>query len=164
MIEHVKKVLADPKRVFPGYDAGAGYEISRASSGLQGFNDMVDGHVYPSARQSRTASTLYSEWLAHFIRDVRRDVGAPKMPFVIGVMGVGGMDDSADKDTIRVSQGDGGSGGDGRNFKGNVLAVETAPFWSEELGAIDEKRGAGATRCVTSSIPSTRTTRTPTAR
>ena len=29
--------------------------------------------------------------------DVRRDVGAPKMPFVIGVMGVGGP--NADKDT-----------------------------------------------------------------
>jgi hypothetical protein len=26
-------------------------------------------------------------------------------------------------------------------FKGSVLAVETAPFWSDELGAIDEKRG-----------------------
>jgi alpha-galactosidase len=26
-------------------------------------------------------------------------------------------------------------------FKGNVMAVETAPFWSDELGAIDEKRG-----------------------
>ena len=25
-------------------------------------------------------------------------------------------------------------------FKGNVMAVETAPFWSDELGAIDEKR------------------------
>ncbi len=25
-------------------------------------------------------------------------------------------------------------------FQGNVTAVETAPFWSEELGAIDRKR------------------------
>lgn len=25
-------------------------------------------------------------------------------------------------------------------FKGSVVAVETAPFWSEELGAIDRKR------------------------
>jgi hypothetical protein len=24
-------------------------------------------------------------------------------------------------------------------FKGNVVAVQTAPFWSDELGAIDEK-------------------------
>jgi alpha-galactosidase len=26
-------------------------------------------------------------------------------------------------------------------FKHNVMAVETAPFWSDELGAIDERRG-----------------------
>jgi len=26
-------------------------------------------------------------------------------------------------------------------FKGNVTAVQTAPFWSDELGAIEEKRG-----------------------
>ena len=26
-------------------------------------------------------------------------------------------------------------------FAGNVVAVQTAPFWSEELGAIDKKRG-----------------------
>ena len=27
-------------------------------------------------------------------------------------------------------------------FAGNVIAVPTAPFWPEELGAIDKKRGA----------------------
>jgi alpha-galactosidase len=26
-------------------------------------------------------------------------------------------------------------------FKGNVAAIETAPFWSDELGVIDAKRG-----------------------
>ena len=26
-------------------------------------------------------------------------------------------------------------------FAGNVVAVQTAPFWAEELAAIDEKRG-----------------------
>ena len=32
----------------------------------------------------------YSHLLAHFIRDVRKDLSAPKMPFVIGVLGVDG--------------------------------------------------------------------------
>ncbi|MFL2920858.1 MAG: hypothetical protein ACJ0BN_00395 [Limisphaerales bacterium] len=32
----------------------------------------------------------YSEALGHFIRDVRRDLSAPDLPFVIGVIGVGG--------------------------------------------------------------------------
>ena len=107
MIEHVKKVLADPKRVVPGYDAAQGYEIA-GFVWLQGFNDMVDGHVYP-AHGKPGRFDLYSEWLAHFIRDVRQDLGAPKMPFVIGVMGVGGP--KADADTVGVPQGDGGSGG-----------------------------------------------------
>jgi hypothetical protein len=30
-----------------------------------------------------------------FIRDVRKDLNAPKMPFVIGVMGVGGLKDQS---------------------------------------------------------------------
>jgi hypothetical protein len=34
---------------------------------------------------------LYSELLDHFIRDVRKDPNAPKMPFVIGVLGLGGL-------------------------------------------------------------------------
>ena len=56
MIEHVKKVLADPKRVCPDYDPQQGYEIA-GFVWLQGFNDMVDGHVYPNTT-SRIASTL----------------------------------------------------------------------------------------------------------
>lgn len=32
----------------------------------------------------------YSTLLAQFIRDVRKDFSAPKLPFVIGVLGVGG--------------------------------------------------------------------------
>ncbi len=34
---------------------------------------------------------LYGQLLASFIRDVRKDLSAPKMPFVIGVMGIGGL-------------------------------------------------------------------------
>ena len=135
MVEHVKKVLADPKRVVPGYDAAQGYELA-GFVWLQGFNDMVDGHVYP-AHGNPGRFDQYSEWMAHFIRDVRRDVGAPKMPFVIGVMGVGGM--NADKDTVEFRKAMAAPAAL-PEFKGNVVAVETAPFWSEELGAIDKKR------------------------
>lgn len=34
---------------------------------------------------------LYGNLLAHLIRDVRKDLNAPKLPFVIGVMGIGGV-------------------------------------------------------------------------
>lgn len=137
MMEHVKKVLADPKQVIPSYDATQGYELA-GFVWLQGFNDLVDGHVYPRHNQPDRFE-LYSELLTHFIRDVRKDLDAPKMPFVIGVMGVGGLkDDSVDMLAFRRAM---AAPATVLEFKGNVTAVETAPFWSDELGAIDEKHG-----------------------
>jgi len=47
MMEHVKKVLADPKCVVPGYDPVQGYELA-GFVWLQGWNDMVDGYTYPA--------------------------------------------------------------------------------------------------------------------
>ena len=135
MTEHVKKVLADPKQVVPEYDAKQGYEIA-GFVWLQGFNDMVDGHVYPKQNQpDRFAS--YTENLALFIRDVRKDFNAPKMPFVIGVMGVGGLKDTSHgMVTFRQAM---AAPADMPEFKGNVIAVQTAPFWSDELNEIDLK-------------------------
>ena len=136
MIEHVKRVLADPRRVCPDYNPEAGYEIA-GFVWLQGWNDMVDGHVYP-AHEKLDRYDLYSQLLATFIRDVRRDLSAPQMPFVIGVMGVGGAKPGKDIEAFRVAM---TAPTLLPEFKGNVTAVPTAPFWSEELGAIDEKYG-----------------------
>ncbi len=136
MTEHVKKVLADAKQVVPDYDAAQGYEIA-GFAWLQGFNDMVDGQVYPKHNQPERYA-MYSELLATFIRDVRKDLDAPKMPFVIGVMGVGGLkDQSHSMVTFRQAM---AAPAEMPEFKGNVVAVETAPFWSDELGDIDAKR------------------------
>lgn len=137
MMEHVKKVLVDPQQVIPNYDAKQGFELA-GFVWLQGFNDMVDGHVYPKHNQSDRFK-LYSELLSHFIRDVRSDLDAPKLPFVIGVMGVGGLkDDSVDMMAFRRAM---AAPAAMPEFNGNVTAVETAPFWSDELGVIDDKRG-----------------------
>ena len=135
MVEHVKRVLADPKRVCPAYDPAQGYEIA-GFVWLQGFNDMVDGHTYP-AHGKAGRFDQYRDLLAHFIRDVRKDFGAPKMPFVIGVMGVGGL--NADKDNLEFRKAMAAPAAL-PEFKGNVVAVETAPLWSAELDAIDKKR------------------------
>jgi hypothetical protein len=134
MVEHVKRVLADPKRVCPAYDPAQGYEIA-GFVWLQGWNDMVDRSVYPDLPKGSTGNrfTKYSEWMAQFIRDVRKDFGAPKMPFVIGVMGVDGA--KADKDIIAFREAM-TEPALLPEFQGNVTAVPTAPFWSEELGAI----------------------------
>jgi alpha-galactosidase len=88
IVEHVKSVLADIKQVVPDYDASQGYELS-GFAWFQGWNDMVDSGTYPN-RDKAGGYDAYSEAMAHFIRDVRKDLNAPNLPFVIGVLGVGG--------------------------------------------------------------------------
>lgn len=137
MMEHVKKVLADPKQVYPEYDPAQGHELA-GFVWFQGFNDMVDGHVYPKHNQPDRYNS-YSDLLAQFIRDVRDDLSTPRLPFVIGVMGVGGLQDQpAEMLAFRLAM---AAPAGLPEFKGSVMAVETAPFWSDELGAIDEKQG-----------------------
>lgn len=134
MIEHVQRVLADPQRVCPEYDAKQGFEIA-GFVWLQGWNDLVDGHVYPDFNKSDRYQ-FYSDVLAHFIRDVRKDLNAPRMPFVIGVLGVGGAKANPETITFRKAM---SAPASLPEFQGNVIAVPTAPFWSEELGAIADK-------------------------
>lgn len=143
MLEHVKKVLADPKRVHPGYDAKAGYELA-GFVWFQGWNDMVDQGTYP-ARDQPGGYDLYSELMAQFIRDIRKDLEAPKLPFVIGVIGVNGPTDLYGPDQQRYK-------GIHQNirdamaapaalpeFKGNVAAVLTENYWDQEVVALRER-------------------------
>ncbi len=138
MVEHVKNVTKDIKRVCPTYDEKQGYEIA-GFVWFQGFNDLVSGDVYPSKTGGKDRDySKYSEWMADFIRDVRKDFNAPKMPFVIGVLGVGGLNPGENTLAFRKAM---AAPASMPEFKGNVIAVETAPFWSEELAAIDTKHG-----------------------
>jgi alpha-galactosidase len=142
MVEHVKKVLADPKKVVPSYDAGVGYELA-GFVWFQGWNDLVDGKAYPK-RDQRGGYDLYSENMAHLIRDVRKDLDAPKMPFVIGVLGVGGPTDLYESPRYKgVHQNfrDAMAAPAGMpEFKGNVSTVLTEKFWDHELAAVRGKK------------------------
>jgi len=129
MVEHVKKVLADPKRVCSAYDPTEGYELS-GFVWLQGFNDLVDGQTYPNENYDE-----YSRLLAHFIRDLRKDLSAPKMPFVIGVLGVEGEKNVNFRKAMAAPAAM-------PEFKGNVVAVDTAPFWDRVIEAAQPKEGA----------------------
>jgi alpha-galactosidase len=133
MIAHVQKVLKDVKRVVPDYDEKQGYELA-GFVWFQGFNDYVDGGVYPNQGKAG-GYDAYADLLAHFIRDVRKDLSAPKMPFVIGVMGIDGMkgDKKAPMMHFREAQRKAAAVDE---FKGNVFVVETAPFWDDELEAL----------------------------
>lgn len=128
MIDHVKKVLDDPKRVCPQYDPKAGYELG-GFVWLQGFNDLVDGQTYPNKNYDE-----YSRLLAHFIRDVRHDLSAPNLPFVIGVLGVGGKSENEEFRKAMAAP------SAMTEFKGNVVAVETAPFWDHDIANAEPKK------------------------
>ena len=139
MINHVGNVLKDIKRVYPDYNVQSGYRLS-GFIWFQGWNDMVNRDVYPllpkGSKQSRFAN--YSKWMADFIRDVRKDLQTPKMPFVIGVMGVGGMKANEGNLEFRKAM---AAPASYPEFKDNVTAVQTMPFWDEALARIDAKRG-----------------------
>ncbi|MCF7673913.1 MAG: sialate O-acetylesterase [Akkermansiaceae bacterium] len=136
MVDHVKKVLADPKRVCPAYDAKEGYEIA-GFVWFQGWNDMCDGHTYPDSNKPGGYAE-YSRLMACFIRDVRKDLSAPKMPFVIGVIGVNGDKATGGLANLRPAM---AAPAEVPEFKGNVFAVPTAPYWDQALGDIETKHG-----------------------
>lgn len=136
MIDHVRKVLGDVKRVVPDYDPKQGYELA-GFVWFQGFNDMIDGWTYPD-RMKPGGYDQYADLLGHLIRDVRKDLSAPKMPVVIGVMGIGGEKEGkkAPQMYFRAAQ---AAPAAFPEFKGNVVAVETAPFWDDALDALQQR-------------------------
>ncbi|MEM9589540.1 MAG: sialate O-acetylesterase [Planctomycetota bacterium] len=137
MIQHIEKVLGNIKRVCPDYDPSSGYELA-GFVWFQGWNDMVDRGAYPN-RGEPGGYDAYSDVLCHFIRDVRRDLSAPKLPFVIGVMGVGGPVDryDASQQRYRVVHQEFrkamAAPAAKPEFQGNVAVVLTENYWDKEL-------------------------------
>jgi hypothetical protein len=136
MIDHVQKVLKDIKRVVPDYDPKQGYELA-GFIWFQGFNDYVDSWTYDK-QMKPGGYDLYGELLAHLIRDVRKDLSAPKLPFVIGVMGIGGEKEGKKAPQMHFRQAQ-VSPASLPEFKGNVLAVQTAPFWDDDLDELQQR-------------------------
>lgn len=142
MIDHVKKVLADPKKVVPSYNAKDGYEIA-GFVWFQGWNDLVDQKAYPE-RGKPGGYDRYTEYMAHFIRDVRKDLGVPKMPFVIGVLGVNGPVETFTapryKSIYQTFRDAMAAPASMPEFKGNVAAVLTENFWDHKLAEARDKK------------------------
>lgn len=144
-IAHVKDVLENISRVSPGYKKSQGYELC-GFVWFQGWNDMVNGSVYPD-RYKSGGYDEYAKLLAQFIRDVRKDLSAPKLPFVIGVMGAGGP-------VSEYKEGQKRYAGVHQNFrdamaapsklpefKGNVVTVLTEKYWDMELTDLKSRDG-----------------------
>ncbi|MCB1129187.1 MAG: hypothetical protein KDM81_21995, partial [Verrucomicrobiae bacterium] len=79
MIREVRGTLATLGTLFPEYQ-GQGYQLA-GFVWFQGWNDMIDPE----------ATGEYADNLAALIRDVRRDLGVPGLPVVVGQMGVDGL-------------------------------------------------------------------------
>jgi alpha-galactosidase len=146
MMDYVKEVLADPKAVYPAYDAKEGYELA-GFVWFQGFNDLVG--PYPEAKvevqekakgkKNEKAPKDYSEYsrlLGCFIRDIRKELAAPKLPFVIGVLGVGGISDNPGKNAFRAAM---AAPAETDEFKGSVVNVFSENYWPAELDPVDGK-------------------------
>lgn len=106
MLEHVRHVLSDIKRVCPAYDEQQGFEIS-GFVWLQGWNDLVDSGVYPN-RHKPGGYDAYSTVMAHFIRDVRRRPECTA--HAVRDRRAGGRRCETERADHRVPQGDGRAG------------------------------------------------------
>jgi len=115
LIEHTRKVLDNLKIHFPDYD-GKGYEIA-GFGWHQGWND---GCSWPPTRE-------YEANLAHFIRDIRKELGVKDLPFVIANSGFAGWEQKVDRRlAIMEAQ---AAVPKREEFKGNVVCVETRGFF-----------------------------------
>lgn len=152
IIKSVNQVLADPGKYHPGYNKADGVEIA-GFVWFQGFNDQLqDESESYKATATRPLFDEYSRLLACFIRDVRKDLKTPNMPFVIGVVGFGGpVTNPKDKQYhFRKAQ---EAPASLPEFAGNVIAVRTEKCWDMEWERINKKLTDAAKKKILASKP-----------
>ncbi len=109
-----KAALAQVKELVPGSDGK--YEVV-GFGWHQGWNDRV----------TQPFNDEYEKNMAHFIRDIRRDLGVPKLPFVIGETGMTGPGETHPRAlSLMKAQ---AAVAEHAEFKGNVAFVGTKAFW-----------------------------------
>ncbi|MCX6358701.1 MAG: sialate O-acetylesterase [Armatimonadetes bacterium] len=114
MIAEVREALANLKAEFPGYD-GRGYQLA-GFVWYQGWNDGCDPkHAVPE----------YEQNLVNLIKDVRKELKAPKLPVVIGELTGPWVTATGEWADLRRAQ---ASAATRPEFRGNVLFVPTHDF------------------------------------
>ncbi|MDB4634291.1 sialate O-acetylesterase [Rubripirellula sp.] len=124
LVRYVEATLSALNERFPDYEPTHGYEIA-GLVWFQGFNDMFDV----------TGRQQYGKNLKHLIHDLRRDLRAPEMKVVVGVMGVNGPENEENPKQRDVRNGQ-RSINNLPGFKGNAQAIETAGFCHPQIVAI----------------------------
>jgi hypothetical protein len=114
MLTDIREALAELKTDFPRYDGG-GYELA-------GF---VWYHGWNDGCEPRTAVPEYEQNLVNFIRDVRKDLNAPRLPFVIGELTGLWVQAPGEWAALRKAQ---AAAAARPEFRGTVIFVETHDF------------------------------------
>ena len=114
MIADIRKALENLKTEFPGTN-DRGYELA-GFVWYHGWNDGVD---------PKNAVPKYEQNLVNLIKDVRKDLKAPKLPVVIGELTGPWVQAPGAWGTLRKAQ---ASAASRPEFKRNVIFVETRDF------------------------------------
>ena len=118
IVDRTKAVLKDLKKEFPEF-GDRGYELA-GFGWHQGWNDRVN----------QAFNDEYEKNMAHFIRDVRKDLGVKGLPFVIAETGMTGPDEKHPRAlSLMKAQ---AAVAEYEEFKGNVAFVKTQSFWRKE--------------------------------
>ena len=138
MIRYVQETLKDAasiRKIVPDYKEKQGYELA-GFVWFQGWNDMCNRHHIEQ----------YTENMIHFIHDVRKEFDRPKLPFIVGVLGVYGTDPDSRKfdknlpvSDFRRTQFAAVEQYDQKveaKYQGNVIGVDSGPFYELELSDI----------------------------
>ena len=115
VVKQTKDVLAGLKTHFPDYDGG-GCELA-GFGWHQGWNDRVN----------QAFNDEYEKNMANFIRDIRKDLGAKDLPFVIAETGMSGREETHPRalSLMRAQA----AVAEQPEFKGNVAFVGTKDFY-----------------------------------
>ena len=115
LLKLTRQVMGDAETLFPQY---ADHKLELIGLGWhQGWNDRVN----------QTFNDAYEANMANFIRDIRKDLGRPKLPFVIAETGMSGRAEkhpralSLMKAQAAVAK--------HKEFRGNVAFVGTKDFF-----------------------------------
>jgi alpha-galactosidase len=113
----IQSALAEIKQLVPGSD---GAYVLEGFAWHQGWNDRIDDKF----------NAEYASNLAHFIRDMRKDLGVAALPFVIAETGMNGPEESNPR-ALSLMKAQAEVAGL-PEFKGNVAFVGTQKFWRKQ--------------------------------
>lgn len=109
-----KAALAKVKDLVPGSD---GRYVIAGFGWHQGWNDRINDQF----------NAEYEANMSHFIRDIRKDLGVPALPFVIAETGMTGPDEKHPRAlSLMKAQ---AAVAERPEFQGNVAFVGTKAFW-----------------------------------